>query len=534
MKTLSFLLTASVLCSYSLIAQVKTEKATVLWGPELKESKKSTLNDLVAYDETGIYVSKSNFKGYFSGYDIILEHFDNDLNKTKSVVLNLGEKKEKRTLELMIHFNDVLYVFSSKSNNEIKKNFLFVESINKKTLLSNNDLRKISEINFEGKKKRNNGDFMYSISRDKSKILIYNSLPFNKNENAKFSLHVFDQNLNQLWEDNITLPYEDKLFGVEDYQVSNKGNVYVLGKIYNENRRTYKRGKPNFKHRILSYINESSNNKEYPVEIQEHFITDMKIAIDNNENIICAGFYSELGTMSINGSYFLKIDGKSKNITTKSFKEFGIDFITQNMTKRQEKKTRKRDDKNKKIELYEYDLDNIILKDDGGAVLIGEQFFVRVVTTTTTDANGNISTTTNYYYNYNDIIVINISSEGEIEWTEKIPKRQVTKNDGGFYSSYALAVVDDKLYFVFNDNPKNLFYKGEGKVYNFIRNKKESLAVLVELSIEGRQTREALFSMREADVIIRPKVCEQTTKNELILFGQKKKKQRFAKVSFVK
>ena len=53
-------------------------------------------------------------------------------------------------------------------------------------------------------------------------------------------------------------------------------------------------------------------------------------------------------------------------------------------------------------------------------------------------------------------------------------------------------------------------------------------------SIEGRQTREALFSMREADVIIRPKVCEQTTKNELILFGQKKKKQRFAKVSFVK
>ena len=62
MKTLSFLLAASVLCSYSLIAQVKTEKATVLWGPELKESKKSTLNDLVAYDETGIYVSKSNFK----------------------------------------------------------------------------------------------------------------------------------------------------------------------------------------------------------------------------------------------------------------------------------------------------------------------------------------------------------------------------------------------------------------------------------------------------------------------------------------
>jgi len=56
--------------------------------------------------------------------------------------------------------------------------------------------------------------------------------------------------------------------------------------------------------------------------------------------------------------------------------------------------------------------------------------------------------------------------------------------------------------------------------------------VMVELNSEGKQIREALFDVDDAEVIIRPMVCEQISKKELILFGQKKKKQRFAKVTF--
>jgi len=78
------------------------------------------------------------------------------------------------------------------------------------------------------------------------------------------------------------------------------------------------------------------------------------------------------------------------------------------------------------------------------------------ITTTSTDANGGTRTTTVYYYYYNDIIVININPGGETEWTKKIAKRQPSSNDGGFFSSYSLSIVKDKMYFVFNDSPKNL------------------------------------------------------------------------------
>ena len=539
MKKITLFFAVCILCTTSILSQIKSDKADIEWGPEQKESKKSTMGDLIAHDASGIYVTK--YKSKLVGWPIIsLEHFDKSLNKTKSVILKLGSKRDKRKLEHIIHLNNKIYLFSSYADNEAKKNYLYVETINKKSLLSNNDLNKISEINFYGKKRWNNGGFNYEISRDSAKILIYNSLPYEKNENAKFSLLVLDNNLKEIWKKDITLPYADNLFKLEDYKVSNKGNVYLIGKIYDGKKIEKKKrtknepiSKPNYKYKILSYNNKESRNKEYLIEVEDFFISQMKIAIDENENIICAGFYSELSSHGIKGSYFLKIDGNTQKIITKNFKDFGIDFITQNMTIRQEKKVKKKAAKKKKpVELYEYDLDNIILKDDGGAILIGEQFFIRVVTRTTTDANGNTSTTTTYYYYYNDIIVINISAKGEIEWTEKIPKRQVTTNDGGFYSSYALSEVGDNLYFVFNDNPKNLFYKGVGKLYNFNKGKKESLVVLVELNMKGEQTREALFSMKDAEVIIRPKVCEQISDTQMILFGQKKKTQRFAKVTF--
>ena len=41
-----------------------------------------------------------------------------------------------------------------------------------------------------------------------------------------------------------------------------------------------------------------------------------------------------------------------------------------------------------------------------------------------------------------------------------------------------------------------------------------------------------LFSSAETGIVTRPKVCEQISDNEMIIFGQKKTTQRFAKIKF--
>ncbi|NQY09468.1 MAG: hypothetical protein HRT71_08130 [Flavobacteriales bacterium] len=520
----------TILAFYS-NAQETTKKVDILWGAEEKASRRSTLAGLIGHDKTGIYVLKKQRKGlYGMGSIATIEHYDTKLKKTKSVVLDLEYKGKDREYEGSFHLNENLYIYSSFRNQRLKINFLFVQTLNKETLQLNNDIQKIAEINYENKNKLNAGRFSFKISRDSTKVLVHYHMPHDKGAKEKLGFHVYDNEMKPIWNKVVTLPYLEELFNTMDYEISNTGDIYVLGRIYKEKQKLFFYGKRNFNYHILSYSNTGSVVREYPVKIEGKFLTDMQIAINRDRDIICAGFYSDEGTTSINGSYFLKIGGVSKEIMAKNFKEFGMDFITQTMTEKQKKKTNKKVDKGKSVEMYEYDLNNIILKDDGGAMLIGQQFYIKVHTTTST-VNGQTTTTTTYYYYFNDIIVINFSAAGEVLWTEKIAKRQVTTNDGGFWSSYVLSVVGDKLFFVFNDNPKNLFLKPGDRVESFRRGK-GSIAVLVELDNEGNQTREALYRASEAGILARPMVCTQISKNEMILFGQKKKIHRFSKITF--
>ena len=54
----------------------------------------------------------------------------------------------------------------------------------------------------------------------------------------------------------------------------------------------------------------------------------------------------------------------------------------------------------------------------------------------------------------------------------------------------------------------------------------------MKLDSDGRQVKEALFNAKEAELLIRPKVCEQISDKALIIYGQKRKVEQFGKVRF--
>lgn len=519
-------------------AQRKISDIDIQWSEEEVVSKKLTLSDVVGNDQTGFYTLKELQKvnwsiGPFStnrSSSFIIEHYDQGLNKTLTSEIDLKAFGDKRSLEEVIQLKNNLYLFTSYDNKKTKQNELYIQPINTKSLTINNDAKKISEIDFEGHRKKNSGTYGHRVSRDSSKLLIYRLLPYDKKESEEFGFQVFDHEMNFLWEKEVTLPYTDELFDVESMKVDNEGNVYLLGLIYKDKRKEKRKGKPNYSYTIISYKNKGSDVKQYPVSLSEKFITDMQIAIDDNGNIICGGFYSNEGTYNIMGTYYMTINSETKAVTSQSLKEFELDFLVQNFTERQEKRTRKKADKGEDISLYSYSLEDLILKEEGGAVLVAEQYYVRTYTYSYSSANGGFHTRTSTSYYYNDIIVVNINENGAINWASKIPKSQRTTDDGGYYSSYTMAVVKDKLYFVFNDNPKNLVIEKAEKVKSFTGNK-DALAVLVEVDSDGNQRKKALFSARDSGSIARPKVCRQISKDEMIIFCERKRKHRFAKIS---
>jgi len=140
--------------------------------------------------------------------------------------------------------------------------------------------------------------------------------------------------------------------------------------------------------------------------------------------------------------------------------------------------------------------------------------------------------TYDFFYNYNDIIVVNIRPNGEIEWATRIPKRQATVNDGGYYSSYAMSIIRDKIYFIFNDNARNLMPSKKGRRDLYSYDGKNSVITLAELRKDGSLQNYLLYNNRDAEIITRPKICKQVGKKEMVVYGELGRKFKFASLQF--
>lgn len=521
------LLAFAAFLSFVFSSYAQPLRFSLQWGQEFDASRKSTLTDIIGYDATGIYAIQARVG--FSKSEYTLEHYDKSFKPTHAFDLQLKGNRDKATVNNVFFLRGKLYMFYSTPERSIKKNILSLQEIDKKTLTPTGDIVKIGEIDYEGKRQKNSGAFFHRVSRDSSKMLIVYSLPYDQDAPEKFGFHVLDNQLKTLWQKNIELPYEDELFDFTSFRVDNEGNAYLLGKVFNEKRKEKRRGLPNYRYEVIACREGGASIQQYPISVDERFLTDMQIEIQDSETIICAGFYSAKGTVSIRGTYFLKVDAGTKTIKAQNFKEFEIGFITQNMKRRDAKRASRQEKRGEEVELLEYDLDKLLVGKDGSAILIAEQFFMEAVTMYRS-INGRSDPYTVYHFYYNDIIAVKMDPNGEIAWSTKIPKTQHTRSDNGYYSSYALAIVKGNLCFIYNDNPDNMMLDDDEQADNY--NPKKSVVVVVSVDQKGIVTKKPITNSKDVDVITVPKVCEQISNTDVVLFGKRKKTQQFGLLHF--
>jgi hypothetical protein len=499
----------------SLSAPLFAQDVTVKWGNLNKRKNKWTeARYIVGRDETGFYVFSSRFHGISHIY---LERYNNDNNLEWNKELELPESDGKRVdLEKIIYLDGKLLLFTSHYNRKLDKNIAYVNTISEDGKV-NNDQKQIDYIS--SGKKMNAGNFDFILSHDSANVLVYHNEPYDKNAQDKFSLKVLNSDLEITWKKDISVPYLDQDFYISNYIVSPDEKVYMLAKIQ-EGKREKKGGKPNYKYTILSYGEEDDKPKEFLISLADKFISDISFEIDKENNLVCAGFYSKKNSADIAGTFYLVIDSDDEKVISRSIKDFDEKTLSQFMSSRKARKKR---------ELYDYELRRLIPKSDGGSLLVAEQFYVRVVSST--DPKTGFTTYT-YYYNYNDIIIVDIDKKGEIGWVTRIPKLQVSTNDEGYYSSFALSIdANDKVYIVYNDNRKNLLKPGK-RIKSMSNLRKAMPALVIVDGRTGEYTKKALFDLKEKKVYLKPKLYMKTGPNEMVIYATRMKKYMFGTINF--
>ena len=504
-----------------LVSKAQLNDIEIVWGEPYK-SKKTVVTDIISTEGGDIYAIKRNL-GLFN-QDVYLEKYRN-LEPYKSSEITFDKRERADVMKSIINVNNDLWMLEFKSNYDYAS--LTAQFVDKSTLQTMGERVDIFQFGIERKLRYSYGGFDYSISRNKLKTGFVTQYPGDRDEVATLGLQVRDEYFDLMWERDIDLKHSKEVVELAGFDVSNDGIAYSLIKVFDTKKTNSDKRANKFEYQLIA-CSAKGEATVIPINIDEgNIIQNIHFEVTDNGDVYIGGFYGA-SCCTIDGSFFMSIEGTTNKVSKYNIKAFSLDFITEGLSERKQNKLERRFDKGQEIGFNNVDFRDFIIREDGGIVLVGE--FYDISLNNRSEANtGNPNST---HFNYKDIVVVNISADGQIEWSKKILKRQLTTDDGGFMSSFVLAVNGDNLHFIFNDHEANINAQTEKDLATYSRSKSTSVVTLVSLNAQGDMTRETIISQKELGLEIRPQSCEQVSANELILFGLKKNENQFARVLF--
>lgn len=299
-------------------------------------------------------------------------------------------------------------------------------------------------------------------SEDKSKIMIFKIQKVKDLFN--FTTLLLNDSLQLLHKSEIATSYESRKNVFSAFLVSNEGNfVFTKG------------DRPNARNFIeqLSLMTKAPNADSFiitPINLAGKYVDEIKLKVDNvNHHYLINTFYYDKKRGDVSGLYISSFNEGTNVQTSASFLNFGDNI-------RSEAKT----NGNNKTGLNDFFIKDIVLKKDGGFILIAEDFYSQSKSSPWDryDYLYGSPFYSPYYFNnysyspfgygsmygnrfydyrnqqvryfYNNLLVLSINNSGALDWVTVIHKSQYD-DDKDNYLSYAQVLTGGQIHFLFNE-----------------------------------------------------------------------------------
>jgi hypothetical protein len=160
--------------------------------------------------------------------------------------------------------------------------------------------------------------------------------------------------------------------------------------------------------------------------------------------------------------------------------------------------------------LVGYPIQRVILRSDGGAVIIAEAAYLSEYSFYdyfTQSFNRRIE------YHYDNVVIISVNEDGQADWSQILKKDQTSLDDEGLYSSIATMLSPDNL---------TIFYNADIGRNNEV--------ISFKLSSKGELTQKRL-TMSGDNITILAKAGKQVDEDVMIVPAISKKKLYLLKIS---
>lgn len=319
-------------------------------------------------------------------------------------------------------------------------------------------------------------------------------------QDEKFRVHflLLDSAFNLMSSKALDVGCQRKSFLPEDFQLSDNGDLALISV---QQVRENKKRMDEYKVHFCSLA--SSEFKTLVISREKEETAGAGIIFDNlNGMLLCAGFTAEPSLASQTSVFIKRIpvlhpeNAVQQIIPVDDRYKFKLASVSE---------------RGSYSGLFSYPIRNIILRRDGGIVLIAEAFYAY-------EYSYYDYFTQSYMrridYQFNNIVSISIHPDGQIHWLNVIRKTQESTDDAGVFSSFLQMTTDSDLIMIYN---------------NFGKRDNEILYSVIDVS--GRFT-ESKSIRCDLPVILLPRFGKQVSANEAFIPCLNKKKLTLAKVVF--
>lgn len=471
---------------------------TMGYGQSLSFSKAQKFNPKKELFSIGGWVQDHLMVYYTEKNKSYLDLYDGGMERKAIVSLNFMPNEPKQ-VQLLTQANQSLLIYSAQLNN---KEFFYVSRLDKDgKIVGRPKSIDTASQNFFGNTKFSY-QFIHSLTNDKVGVFSYRI----KDNKLNFQLTIVDDSLNVVHSSTQSVPTKN-FYDVAQVLLKDDGRVVILTTDLSTN-------KNDEVAEAMVYVVTPEDKRKaeinaYPFDFGDIFVANifLKEDISNKDQLHFAGLTK--GKMgSLDGVYAGKIDLKALNNEPVSGKNIQFDNNINSAGL------------NQRGIIRNFVIQDIIVKNDGGLVLISEAF-ARIVKTNYAGPGyynwgyGSMGTTRYVEYYYGNILMLNLDAEQRLISFSTVPKWQKSVDDYGIYASYSLLNTGSNLAFVYNDL-MNRGYKVNSTIVN----------------LDGQQETTELNTQMKGDAKWIPKMGTQTGPKEMVVPVLGGNKLQFVKVNF--
>ncbi len=391
---------------------------------------------VIGQDDEGFYLLQSNLslnserdRIGFRNRKYKLRYFDFNLNARWDK--RLEDEKENFNIDLVTMFNGHPVILRSqwlKSENTLSYSLSVLD--NKGNVINQQKPVKIVYTKDSDLEKAR-----LIVSKDNSLACIV----VEELRSTDQVLHIIsvDTALNTIYKYDPVINYTYKQLEVADVAVADDGQVAVLAQL--EVRMPEERKKKQVSYKLFVLQNGSSSFSEHVISSANKQLTEASLSIDNmNHKTVVTGFFSDNESYTGTGIIFA-----SKSLTTSG----DVEIKEVNIDDNARIKLVGERNSGANTGLYSYPIRKLILRSDGGAVVVAEAAYYSEYSYYDYFTQ---SFTRRIEYHFDNVVIMSIHSNGTIDWSTVLRKSQETLDDGGVFSSFATVLQSDRIDLIYN------------------------------------------------------------------------------------